>query len=240
MVGIISTLGVIAGAVTLANAACPMAALIARGEAPEELAAIYRRGEHPPLKPRDDPPPAVLDPLSAPLSEAGLGSLVPRDDPNDPPPALLDPLSGPLSALGLGSLVPRSADPEHERIRVSFGSSRHFRFKCSRASLRSQNEHIQKRLNERDEDVDIHARVLTPKAAKRHFEERGLIGGLLAPLSGLLQHLDIPTPQDTGLKAIPGKDPNHQYQAPGPTDVRGNCPTLNTLANHGCGLPSSL
>ena len=29
------------------------------------------------------------------------------------------------------------------------------------------------------------------------------------------------------------KDPDHQYIAPGPTDVRGNCPTLNTLANHG-------
>lgn len=33
--------------------------------------------------------------------------------------------------------------------------------------------------------------------------------------------------------ADPSKDPNHQYIAPGPTDVRGNCPTLNTLANHG-------
>ena len=32
---------------------------------------------------------------------------------------------------------------------------------------------------------------------------------------------------------IPGDDPNHQFQAPGPTDVRGICPTLNTLANHG-------
>lgn len=92
--------------------------------------------------------------------------------------------------------------------------------------LAEQAAHIKARMEERDEDVDINARVLTPKAAKRHFEERGLIGDLLEPLTGILQHLDIPTPHETGLKAIPGNDPNHQYQAPGPTDVRGLCPTL--------------
>ena len=32
---------------------------------------------------------------------------------------------------------------------------------------------------------------------------------------------------------IPGNNPDHQFQTPGPTDVRGICPTLNTLANHG-------
>ena len=35
------------------------------------------------------------------------------------------------------------------------------------------------------------------------------------------------------MKQIPGDDPLHQFQAPGPTDVRGICPTLNALANHG-------
>jgi hypothetical protein len=32
---------------------------------------------------------------------------------------------------------------------------------------------------------------------------------------------------------IPGDDPDHQFQAPGSTDQRGICPTLNALANHG-------
>ncbi|PWN45855.1 hypothetical protein IE81DRAFT_363690 [Ceraceosorus guamensis] len=126
---------------------------------------------------------------------------------NDQPP-LLDPLSGILSPLGLGGLTPRSdALPEH---------------------LEMQRRHILERLNERDEDVDIDARVLTPKAQKRHFEERGLIGGLLQPLQGLLAHLDIPAPYETGLKAIPGNDPDHQYKAPDSTEKRGLCPTLNT------------
>ena len=124
-------------------------------------------------------------------------------------PALLDPLSGVLSPLGLGGLTPRSdAKREH---------------------LEEQAAHILARRNERDHDVDINKAILTPKAHKRHVQERGLVGGLLAPLSGILEHLDIPTPQESGLKEIPGDDPKHQYQAPGPTDVRGDCPTLNTL-----------
>ncbi|KAJ5973632.1 hypothetical protein N7481_010842 [Penicillium waksmanii] len=61
----------------------------------------------------------------------------------------------------------------------------------------------------------------------------GLLNCVLQSLTGPLQDLDIPTPQIIDLKAIPGDDPDHQFQAPGPTDVRGNCPTLNTLANHG-------
>ena len=60
-----------------------------------------------------------------------------------------------------------------------------------------------------------------------------LVNGILQPLSGRLADLDIPTPQPQGLKEIPGDDPAHQFQAPGPTDVRGICPTLNALANHG-------
>lgn len=60
-----------------------------------------------------------------------------------------------------------------------------------------------------------------------------IVNGILQPLTGALQAIDIPTPQAIYLKRIPGDDPNHQFQAPGPTDVRGVCPTLNALANHG-------
>lgn len=137
-----------------------------------------------------------------------------RQDESSPPgkdgPPLLDPISGIVSPIGLGGLLPRSETQKRE-----------------------WEQHIRSRLEERDEDVNVDAPILTPKAQKRHFEERGLIGGLLAPLSGVLQAIDVPTPQESGLKAIPGDDPAHQYQAPGPGDVRGNCPTLNTIANHG-------
>ncbi|KAB8343155.1 hypothetical protein FH972_022745 [Carpinus fangiana] len=77
------------------------------------------------------------------------------------------------------------------------------------------------------------------KYYKRQIEERqldfggGLLGGVLQPFSGLLQGLDVPTPQPQGLKLIPGNDPVHQFKRPGKTDVRGMCPTLNTMANHG-------
>lgn len=60
----------------------------------------------------------------------------------------------------------------------------------------------------------------------------GLLNGALQPLTGPLAALDIPTPQPQGLAPI-GQDPDHLFQAPGPTDVRGICPTLNALANHG-------
>jgi Peroxidase, family 2 len=59
------------------------------------------------------------------------------------------------------------------------------------------------------------------------------VNGALRPLNGLLSALDVPSIQPQGLKLIPGDDPKHQFQAPGSTDVRGICPTLNTLANHG-------
>ncbi|KAF1982538.1 hypothetical protein K402DRAFT_362648 [Aulographum hederae CBS 113979] len=61
----------------------------------------------------------------------------------------------------------------------------------------------------------------------------GLVNGILAPFSGVLQNLNVPTPQPTGLKLIPGNAAANQFKYPGPTDVRGLCPTLNTLANHG-------
>lgn len=60
-----------------------------------------------------------------------------------------------------------------------------------------------------------------------------IVNGLLQPLTGKLANIELPTPQPQGLAVIPGDDPDHQFQAPGPSDVRGICPTLNTLANHG-------
>ncbi|KAK5126273.1 hypothetical protein LTR85_010508 [Meristemomyces frigidus] len=61
----------------------------------------------------------------------------------------------------------------------------------------------------------------------------GLLNGVLQPFSGVLADLDVPVPQEFSLKEIPGDDAAHQYVAPGKTDVRGMCPTLNTMANHG-------
>jgi len=61
----------------------------------------------------------------------------------------------------------------------------------------------------------------------------GLLAGVLQPFTGILADLDIPTPQPTGLKEIPGDDVNHIYIKPKKNAVRGMCPTLNTMANHG-------
>ncbi|KAF2239705.1 Cloroperoxidase [Viridothelium virens] len=68
---------------------------------------------------------------------------------------------------------------------------------------------------------------------KRLQLTRLAVGGVLQPLTGVLAGLDVPTPQPQGHIIIPGDDPDHQFQAPGATDVRGICPTLNALANHG-------
>lgn len=57
------------------------------------------------------------------------------------------------------------------------------------------------------------------------------MNGVLQPLSGVLEKLDLPTPQKQEHVVIP--DDAHPFQAPGPTDQRGICPTLNALANHG-------
>ena len=43
----------------------------------------------------------------------------------------------------------------------------------------------------------------------------------------------VPVPQEQGLLEIPGDDPDHQFEYPRASDVRGMCPTLNTMANHG-------
>lgn len=142
----------------------------------------------------------------------GLGAPKASKRQADSPP-IVDPLSGVLSPLGLGGLTPRSPRSAHHE--------------------RAIEEHIRSRLEERDEDVNIDAAILTPKAHKRHVEERGLVGGILGSLTGPLAALDVPTVQASGLKAIPGDDASHQYVAPTDTDIRGLCPTLNTLANHG-------
>ncbi|GAA6036391.1 hypothetical protein JCM8097_001698 [Rhodosporidiobolus ruineniae] len=60
------------------------------------------------------------------------------------------------------------------------------------------------------------------------LEDRGLLdtlGDLVNGLSGALA---------TGVKESDRRpDADHPFQAPGPTDQRGPCPGLNTLANHG-------
>ncbi|KAL1847336.1 hypothetical protein Plec18170_008688 [Paecilomyces lecythidis] len=61
----------------------------------------------------------------------------------------------------------------------------------------------------------------------------GLLNGHLQPLTGLLSGFLLPIPQPIGLKEIPGDDPDHQFQPPGPHDVRGTCPASNALANYG-------
>ena len=62
----------------------------------------------------------------------------------------------------------------------------------------------------------------------RHQANIRAVNGVLQPLSGALQPVDLPTPQPQGLKEIPGDDPDHQFQAPAPTDERVISPQLNT------------
>ncbi|KAL8277149.1 hypothetical protein RQP46_010477 [Phenoliferia psychrophenolica] len=86
-------------------------------------------------------------------------------------------------------------------------------------------------------DLQKRGLIQDPKARRALSEvnKRGLLssmtGGIPSSLSDLLQTLDLPTPQPIGLAKVP--DADHPYIAPGPTDVRGLCPTLNTMANHG-------
>ena len=47
----------------------------------------------------------------------------------------------------------------------------------------------------------------------------GLLGGILQPFSGVLQALDVPTPQPVGVIKVP--DDDHPFQYPTSTDVRG-------------------
>ncbi|KAF2168491.1 hypothetical protein M409DRAFT_65447 [Zasmidium cellare ATCC 36951] len=61
----------------------------------------------------------------------------------------------------------------------------------------------------------------------------GLLDGVLQSFSGALELLDVPTPQPFGLQEIPGDDKAHRYIKPKKSAVRGMCPTLNTMANHG-------
>ncbi|KAL1631996.1 hypothetical protein SLS56_004041 [Neofusicoccum ribis] len=58
------------------------------------------------------------------------------------------------------------------------------------------------------------------------------VNGLLQPLTGVLADLHLLALQVINIRAITSDDPDQRFQAPGPTDVRDMCPTLNTLANH--------
>ncbi|KAJ9158380.1 Aromatic peroxygenase [Coniochaeta hoffmannii] len=58
-----------------------------------------------------------------------------------------------------------------------------------------------------------------------------LLGGTLTAVYDSIVGL-IPTPDSVkGLKKFP--EPDYPFKAPGPNDQRGQCPGLNTLANHG-------
>ncbi|UZJ53727.1 hypothetical protein CBS101457_003047 [Exobasidium rhododendri] len=75
--------------------------------------------------------------------------------------------------------------------------------------------------------------IIAERTAKNggKYEVRDLIGGLLSPLTGVLAAIDLPTPQNQIVELIP--DDAHPYIAPTSTDIRGLCPTMNTMANHG-------
>ncbi|KAI0137143.1 hypothetical protein BJ170DRAFT_45393 [Xylariales sp. AK1849] len=68
--------------------------------------------------------------------------------------------------------------------------------------------------------------------------ETGVLGGVVTLLGGTLEAVIdnvlglVPTAKAVeGLQKFPEAD--YPFQAPGPTDQRGPCPGLNTLANHG-------
>lgn len=45
-----------------------------------------------------------------------------------------------------------------------------------------------------------------------------------------------PPPPQTDNSSMLVNDPEHPFIAPGPNDLRGPCPGLNTLANHGVSI----
>ena len=71
------------------------------------------------------------------------------------------------------------------------------------------------------------------------FPQHGSLAGLskkdLDVVLRTLKYYGIPNPpepiKDTGIKLV--NDAEHPYQDPRPGDIRGPCPGLNTLANHG-------
>ncbi|KAF7297944.1 Heme-thiolate peroxidase [Mycena chlorophos] len=67
-------------------------------------------------------------------------------------------------------------------------------------------------------------------AAQPHAPQRPHAQEVLDGYSGTLIAMP-PLPTYTGAKIIP--DTDHPYIAPGPEDLRGPCPGMNTLANHG-------
>ncbi|KAF2676846.1 hypothetical protein K458DRAFT_379372 [Lentithecium fluviatile CBS 122367] len=85
--------------------------------------------------------------------------------------------------------------------------------------------------------LEEHERTQSDQIASRQLST-GLVNGVVTLLGGTLKAVVdpilglIPTNDAVkGLKKFP--EANYPFQAPGPTDQRGPCPGLNTLANHG-------
>ncbi len=74
------------------------------------------------------------------------------------------------------------------------------------------------------------------------FPAYGSLGGLskeqpetIVPRLEVAPPEDPPGPlSDTSTKLV--NDADHPWMAPGPNDIRGPCPGLNTLASHGVGI----
>ncbi|CAE7194154.1 hypothetical protein P3342_009585 [Pyrenophora teres f. teres] len=101
-------------------------------------------------------------------------------------------------------------------------------------------EGVEALLNHPEAQAEINRRLQIRNAAQEEPRQllTGLIPGLVDLLGGTLKAtLDpifglVPTKDSiNGLKRFP--EANYPFQAPGPTDQRGPCPGLNTLANHG-------
>ncbi|KAK4701103.1 unspecific peroxygenase, partial [Phenoliferia sp. Uapishka_3] len=82
-------------------------------------------------------------------------------------------------------------------------------------------------LEKRGSIKDPKARRALSEINKRGFLTKDALGDIPTSLSELLQTLDLPSPQPIGLPQVP--DDDHPFIAPGPTDIRGLCPTLNTM-----------
>ncbi|CAO2658563.1 Nn.00g062860.m01.CDS01 [Neocucurbitaria sp. VM-36] len=101
-------------------------------------------------------------------------------------------------------------------------------------------EGLEALLNHPQAQHEIQRRLQERNAAQEESRQLGtsLIPGVLDLLGGTVKAtLDpvlglIPTKDSvTGLKRFP--EANYPFKAPGPSDQRGPCPGLNTLANHG-------
>jgi hypothetical protein len=155
-----------------------------------------------------------------------------------------------LAALSIASIVSTSPCPHGELAeRGELSEEDAAKFYAARsegpAAVESMIHENQKR--EFAAQEQYHKRQLDPGEL---LLGGGLLNGLLQPYTGILAALDgmytsflivantfwqtlVPVPQEFSLQEIPGDDADHQYQSPGKIDVRGMCPTLNTMANNG-------